>query len=47
MAGAALVLDFGGPVLLTLFEPAAAEPDTPSYAEARRLLGPQPEEHHG
>lgn len=31
MAGPALVLDFGGPVLLTIFE-LAAEPDTPAYA---------------
>lgn len=35
MAGSALVLDFGGPVLLTVFELAAAEPDTPAHAVLR------------
>jgi putative hydrolase of the HAD superfamily len=32
MTGSALVLDFGGPVLLTIFELVAAEPGTPAYA---------------
>lgn len=31
MTGSALVLDFGGPVLLTIFELVAAEPDTPAH----------------
>lgn len=32
MGGPALVLDFGGPVLLTPFELVADQPDTPAYA---------------
>lgn len=32
MSRSALVLDFGGPVLFTIFELVAAEPDTPAYA---------------
>jgi putative hydrolase of the HAD superfamily len=32
MGGPALVLDFGGPVLLTIFELADAEPGTPAHA---------------
>jgi len=32
MTGSALVLDFGGPVLFTIFELVAAEPGTPAYA---------------
>jgi len=36
MSGRALVLDFGGPVLLTPFELVADEPDTPAYALLHR-----------